>query len=209
MARRATDPELEEFAAFLARLTLEVERNLRDPDQLLKFMPARTWQQWQQGRLPGGFQGGAVVKSDIGRPRIQRVDELRALANVVTRTEATRWGALTMKLDATAGRWQAASIQRLYAAHHYRTGPAPTVVELPVEQRLATARADRSHATAANRAIDRRLGELPAGSDAHREVGRLSTTWKKVVADLDREIATLQPRDPAGLDIQRSLRRQR
>jgi hypothetical protein len=207
MARRATDSELGEFARFLARITLEIERNLRDPDQLLRFMPLRNWQLWQRGRLPGAFQGGTVVRADIGRPRVQRLDELRALANVVTRTDRHRWGALTMQLDATSGRWRAVSLERLYAARHYRTGPTPPVVELPLEQRLATAREDRRCAAAALQAIERRLGELPAGS-ARRETRRLSTTWQQVLAELDREITTLQQRADR-LDRPRTRRRQR
>jgi hypothetical protein len=209
MGRRATDTELEEFARFLARVTLEIERNLRDPEQLLQFMPTRTWEQWQRGRLPGAFEGGTVVKADVGRPRVERIDDRRAIANVVTRTDSRRWGALTMRLDATGGRWRAASIQRLYASHHYRTGPPPTVVEIPREQRFAAATEDRRHAAAALQAVERRLGELPAGSAAARETSRLSTTWKKVLADLDREIATLQQRTDVSLDIPRTRRRQR
>jgi hypothetical protein len=210
MGRLATDPELEEFARFLARLTLEIERNLRDPHQLAPFMPPRTWELWQRGRPPGGFEGGTVAKTDVGRPRIERLDDVRAIANVVTRTDRHRWGALSMTLDATRGRWCALTIQRLYANRHYRTGPTPNPLEIPTAQRLATAQGDHRYATAALHAVQRRLDELPAGSRARRETTRLSTTWKKVVADLDREITTLQQQHTAPiLDRPRTLRRQR
>jgi hypothetical protein len=90
-----------------------------------------------------------VLDADVGTPRIERLSDTRAIANVVTRTDDERWGALTMKLDASTGRWRAASIQRLYAARHYRTGPYPAVVEVPVERRIATAAQDRDRAGAA------------------------------------------------------------
>jgi hypothetical protein len=207
MPRTATDSELEAFARFLARLTLEIERDLRSPEQLQPFMPPQVWQQWQRGRQPGAFRGGTVVKSDIGRPRVERLDELRAIANVVTRTDRERWGALTMRLDATSGRWRATSLQRLYAARHYRTGPPTEVVIVPVRQRLTLAETDRQQASAALRAVERRRQELPPGSTARREVARLSTTWKEVVANLDREISTLRQREELGQQAQRVLRR--
>jgi hypothetical protein len=149
VSARATDEQLARFAAFIAKVTLEIERDLRKPELLLEVMPTRTWEQWQRGRLPGKFHGGAVLDADVGTPRIERLSDTRAIANVVTRTDDERWGALTMKLDASTGRWRAASIQRLYAARHYRTGPYPAVVEVPVERRIATAAQDRDRAGAA------------------------------------------------------------
>jgi hypothetical protein len=207
VGRIATDTELEEFARFVARTTLEIERNLRGPEQLQGLMTPRTWELWQRSRLPGAFSGGMVTRADIGRPRIQRLDARRAIANVVTRTDAERWGALTLKLDATSGRWRATGIQRLYASRHYRTGPTPPLVEIPAEQRLANAQSDRHEAAAALRAVERRLDELPADSTARRQTKTLSTTWKRIVADLDREIATLEQRHELSQRVQRTRRR--
>jgi hypothetical protein len=205
----ATDEQLARFAAFLAKVTLEIERDLRQPELLLEVMPTRTWEQWQRGRLPGKFQGGAVLDADVGTPRIERLSDTRAIANVVTRTEAERWGALTMKLDASIGRWRAASIQRLYAARHYRTGPYPPVVEVPVEQRIATAVQDRERADAALQTSQRRQSDLTPRTAAHREAKRMTDTWTKIVADLDRELAALRQREHAGVQVQRVLKRAR
>jgi hypothetical protein len=209
VGRAATDEELEAFARFLARVTLEIERDLRPPEQLLRFMPARAWQQWQHARLPGKFAGGPVHRSDIGRPRIERLDDKRAIVNVVTRTDTERWGALTMRLDATSGRWRAASLQRLYAARHYRTGPPRPVVPVPIERRLATANTDRKQAAAALAAATRRAAELPKGSDGHRQTTSLSTTWKHLLAELDREISTLHHQQQTTLEIRHARQRSR
>ena len=209
MTVRATDEQLERFAAFLAKVTLEIERDLRKPELLLEVMPTRTWEQWQRGRLPGKFQGGPVMDADIGTPRIQRLSDTRAIANVVTRTDAQRWGALTMKLDASSGRWRAASIQRLYAARHYRTGPHPPVVEIPIEQRIATASLDRERAAAALQASRRRQAELKPRSAAHREARRMTDTWSRVVAEFDRELAALRQQRHTVIAVQRTLKRAR
>jgi len=48
-----TDTQLEDIARFIARATLEVERSLREPAQLLAYMTPQAWQRWQQTRLPG------------------------------------------------------------------------------------------------------------------------------------------------------------
>ncbi len=209
MSVRATDEQLERFAAFLAKVTLEIERDLRKPELLLEVMPTRTWEQWQRGRLPGKFAGGPVMDADIGTPRIERLSDARAIANVVTRTDAERWGALTMKLDASTGRWRAASIQRLYAARHYRTGPYPPVVEVPVEQRIATAARDRERAGAALHASERRQADLTPRTAAHREAKRMTDTWSKIVTNLDRELATLRQDRHTGIEVQRVLKRAR
>jgi hypothetical protein len=209
MSARATDEQLERFAAFLAKVTLEIERGLRKPELLLDVMPTRTWEQWQRGRLPGTFHGGPVMDADIGTPRLERLHDTRAIANIVTRTDAERWGALTMRLDAASGRWRAASIQRLYAAHHYRTGPYPPVVEVPVEQRISLAVHDRERAGAALQASQRRQTDLTPRTSAHREAKRMTDTWTRIVADLDRELAMLRHRQRGGPEVQRSLKRAR
>ena len=209
MSGRATDEQLERFAAFLARVTLEIERDLRKPELLLEVMPTRTWEQWQRGRLPGKFHGGPVMDTDIGTPRIERLSDIRAIANVVTRTDAERWGALTMKVDASSGRWRATNIQRLYAARHYRTGADPPVVEMPVEQRIATAVQDRNQAGAALQASQRRQADLTPRTAAHREARRMIDTWSRIVADLGRELATLRQHQHTGIEVQRVLKRAR
>lgn len=209
MGRIATDTELETFARFIARATLEIERNLRGPEQLSDLMTPHGFELWRQSRLPGSFTGGSVTNADLGVTRTERIDNLRAIANVVTRTDAERWGALTLNLDATTGRWRAAAIQRLYASRHYRTGPTTPVVETSPQQRLAAARTDRDSAGGALRAVQRRLDELPMTGSARRATKRLSTTWEGVVADLDREIATLTQQLEHGRQAQRALRRAR
>jgi hypothetical protein len=116
------------------------------------------------------FDGGPVHKADIGPPHVQRASPTRAIASVTTRTDRQRWGALTLKLETFDGRWQATSLQRLLAATHYRTGADRDlpVVEIPLQQRLATARHDRDQARAALTATERRLSELPARGAARR-----------------------------------------
>ena len=209
MSGPATREDLEAFARFLARITLEIERGQRDPGQLRAFMPDQTWQHWQHSRPPGKFAGGPVHRTDIGRPRVELLTDHRAIANVVTTTDPGRWGALTMKLDAINGRWRAASIQRLYAARHYRAGALRPVVPIPIEQRLATAHTDRDQAADALVAVDRRRDELPHGSRGRRHANQLSTTWTQVIADLDREIATLHHQQQTGLEVRHARHRSR
>lgn len=209
MSRPATREDLEEFARFLARITLEIERGQRDPGQLRNFMPDQAWQLWRQSRPPGKFAGGPVQRTDIGRPRVELLTDHRAIANVVTTTDTSRWGALTMKLDAASGRWRATNIQRLYAARHYRNGPPTPAVTRTPQQRLDAARIDRDQAAAALTAVDRRLREHPRGSSSHNDARQLSTTWEKIIDDLDREISTLRHQHDTSREIRHVRQRTR
>lgn len=202
-------PDLAEFAAFLARVTLEVERNLRSPDQLARLLTPTGWIRWQHTRRPGVTPGGPVVPDDIGRPRIQQADDGTAIVNVVTRTEPSRWGALTMRLEPAAGSWQASSLARLYAARDYRTGPTRPPPDAPIETRLRLARTDRFYAQAAAQAAARQATQRVNGSRPRPNPNGLSTGWQKVLAELDREITTLQHQRDTANQIQRTLRRRR
>ena len=207
MNRVATTKQLERYAGFLARLVLEVERNLRPPDQLLQFVPIDAWRQWQRGRQAGRFRGGPVQDADIGPPHVQRVSATHALASVTTRTEPDRWGALALRLDAAGGRWQAASIHRLYVARHYRGGSVAPVIENSLEQRVQTARSNRDQAAAALRAIEQCLTDRRTnGSDQQRDTNQLAATWRNVVAELDREVTALTDRQRAATATERALR---
>jgi hypothetical protein len=205
----ATQHQLERYAEFLARTTLEIERNLRPPEALREFMPPAVWARWRQAMPTGRFDGGPVLKADIGPPHLQRLAPTRAIASVTTRTDRQRWGALTLKLETFEGRWQATSLQRLLAATHYRTGADrdQPVLEVPLEQRLATARGDRDQARAALTATERRLEELPSRGAARRPAVQLKATWEHLVVQLDREIAALTQREQAARSVQRTLRR--
>ena len=204
-----TDEQLERLAAFIAKMTLEVERDLRQPELLRTVMSPRAWDTWRRTRPPGRFHGGAVLDTDIGMPRVERLSETRAIANIVTRTDAERWGALTMKLDGSTGRWRATNLHRLYAARHYRTGPYPPVVEVAPARRLADTTELHSRAAAALRAAERREADLQPRSAARRHASQMTRTWSKIVADLDRELALLRGQQHDGQQLQRVLKRAR
>ena len=209
MSRVPTDAQLERLAAFIARITLEIERDLRQPELLRAVMSPRAWDLWQQSRTSGRFHGGAIVDDDIGTPRVQRLTDTRAIANIVTRTDVERWGALSMKLDGSTGRWHATNLQRLYAARQYRTGPYPPVVEVSPARRVADTTELRDRAAAALRAAERREADLPPRGAAGREARRMVGTWSKIVTDLDRELAMLRVQQHNGQQVQRVLKRAR
>ena len=190
-------------------MALEIERDLRQPELLRTVMSPRAWDLWQHSRPPGRFHGGPVVDADIGTARVERLGDTRAIANIVTRTDAERWGALTMKLDGSVGRWRATNLQRLYAARHYLTGPYTPVVEVSADRRLADTTEVRDRAAAALRAAERREGDLAPRGAARREARRVTGTWSKIIADLDREIATLRVQEHNGQQVQRVLKRAR
>ena len=209
MSLGPSDAQLERLTAFIAKMTLEIERDLRQPELLRSVMSPRAWDLWQDSRLPGRFHGGAVIDADIGTARVERFGDTRAIANIVTRTDAERWGALTMKLDGSSGRWRATNLQRLYAARHYRTGPYAPVVEVSAERRLADTTELRDRAAAALGAAKRREADLAPRGAARREASRMTGTWSKIVTDLDRDLSLLRVQEHNGRQVQRVLKRAR
>ena len=203
--------DLEKIVWFIAKTTLEIERNLREPDQLLPFMPTAAWQRWQQTRPPGAFRGGAVTKRDLGPPHVQPTSQLGAIATITTRTDPGRWGALTLKLNGRHGRWLVTDLQRLLAARHYHRSPATELgrSERLLELEIQRAHLDREHANAALTAITRRLPELRKGSALHRDASQQAQRWRRIVDELTIELDGLRGRQQSRSTIAQTLRRTR
>ena len=207
LAAEVSDDELRVLASRIATMCLEVERGLRSPDHLRAIADPRRLDRWRQELKVGRFRGGAPVKEDIGPPRLSRPTNDRALVTVITRTEGPRWGALTMDLRALGSRWRISDLQRLLAASHYRTGDArDSPVEVSLDEKIRRATDERKVVAAALAAVEQRL-EDPLGKAARSP--NLQTNvdaLRRVVQDLDHEIAELGARRTARLQIQRLAR---
>lgn len=194
----ATDDQLADIARFIARTCLEVERGLRPPQHLQSVMNPHVAGLWRRHNSIGRFAGGPVHDADIGTPHLSRINDTAVLATIITRTEGRRWGALTLKLDARRGRWEIAELQRLLAAAHYRTGPAPQPPRQgTVDERLGLVTGDRRLAAAALDATSRRLADLTPSAPGVRAARDMVRTWRRKLAELDRELAELRTRHPS------------
>lgn len=201
-----TDEQLGDILRFVARTCLEVERGLRPPAHLHALMdPA---QRWAQPPQLGRFRGGPVQDDQIGRPQISRLTDTHIVATVTTRTEANRWGALTLRLRATGARWRVADLHRLLAATHYRTPPTVRagrdVSPEVLSERLAE---ERRLAHAAHSATRRRLGDLNPDAPGYRAARDLDRYWKGKLTELDRELAVFSSRQQTREHVERILRR--
>ena len=208
-ARVPTDEQLADILRFVARTCLEVERGLRPSGHLVELMDPNLGLRWSRSDMIGRFQGGAVHDDQVGEPRLTRLGDGEVVATVVTRTEGDRWGAVTLRMQATEeGRWRIADLQRLLAASHYRAGPSQTVTpaETPT-RRLHIAADDRRMAKAAHQAATRRLADLTRGAPGYRATRDLVRYWTNKLAELDRELADLKSRHDTRQQIQRLFRR--
>jgi hypothetical protein len=161
----ATDEQLERFAAFLAKVTLEIERNLRHPELLLEVHADPHLGAVAAQPAARRFHGGPV-HADIGRPHraAQRHPRDRQRRHP---HRPERWGALTMKLDASSGRWRPRASSG--CTPPATTAPAPT-------RRSSRSRsnsgspppADRRTGRAALQAVATSAGRAPPRT-AHRE----------------------------------------
>jgi hypothetical protein len=201
-----TDGQLADVLRFVARLCLEVERGLRPPAHLSPFLdPSRPPLQPDQ---LGSFGGGPVAPDHIGQPQISRLTATHVVATVTTRTEANRWGALSLELHAHAGRWRIAGLQRLLAATHYLT---PLSTQIGADERWAAWQADvaeaRRMAKTAHDENERRLAALVPGSVEHRATRDVVSHWRRTLRDLDRQLADGNVRPQTPDDGTRQLRR--
>lgn len=202
--RIPTDDQFADMLRFVARTCLEVERGLRPPAHLTSLM-APSQRSLQPNQL-GRFRGGPVRHDDIGRPQISRLNDAHIVANVVTRTEGERWGALTLELRPQDGRWRIAGLQRLLAVARYRTPRATAPLEAPTHDRRAHVAEARRMAEAAYLATTKRLAELTPGSPGYRAALDLRRHWQRTVRELDHRLAEFATRDRTA-GAQRMLRR--
>ena len=207
-ARVPTDAELADMLRFVARTCLEVERGLRPPTHLRALMdPATANQLAEPGKL-GRFRGGPVLDNEIGHPQTSRLNDTNIVATVVTRTEADRWGALTLRLRAKDGRWRLADLQRLLAAAHYRAAATATVeFATPPAGLSAQITEERRLAEAAHKATSRRLAELTPDRPGHNAARDLVSYWHDRIGELDRQLIDLNTRQQTSAPIDRLLRR--
>ena len=204
-ARIPTDQQLADMLRFVARTCLEVERGLRPPAHLASLLhPAEA--ALQPGQL-GRFRAGPVRDDHIGQPQVSRLSDTRAIGTVVTRTEGDRWGALSLELRVSRGRWRVAGLQRLLAAAQYRTPPARADLGVPTPTQLANLSEAVRMARAAHEATSRRLAELPPGTPGYRTALDLDRYWQRTLRELDQQLAEYKTRDQTVVQLQRMARR--
>ena len=109
-----TDEEIRLVGVGVTRLYLEVERGLRNRDDLRRFLtPQAFTAQFSDGvsRFP---DAGPVRVEDIGAITYARTDEKRAMLSVVARQQGDQWGAVCVELQPDArGCWHVAELTRV------------------------------------------------------------------------------------------------
>lgn len=124
-----------------------------------------------------------------------------------TRTEATRWGALTLRLRAIDRHWHLLDVQRLLASTHYRQGAIASEAppEVPLDVKIDRVVRERQLATAALGAATRRLEELGPRDPERDHLRAVSQRWRTVVGELTDELARLRTTEGVservGLDV--------
>jgi hypothetical protein len=200
MNRHFDDDQLERFVRHLARLHLEIERGVRDPDQLAQHLPPPVRTAWQRSRPAGTpLPGGAAREDELGAVHLGYGANGRVFANITTPTQPDRRGALTFVLDTRQDGITIRQVQRVHARGNYgigstvKTAPPP---DTPIDEQLRRARTDRDQAGAALRSADQQKRDSDGG---HATDGTTQSrdNWRKIVTNLDREIRTLGQRRQA------------
>lgn len=189
MAAGPSDQQLVRIVQHLAKLHLEIERGVRDPDQLTAMMKPEAQLAWRRTRPQGvTLPGGPATDADLGPVSLRHTSAGDVFASVTTTTLPGRRGALTFVLHLDHRQVTIRQAKRLHPGLDY--GSRTSAGSQPVTDRLDAALEERRAVKAAIEADDRLAAET-----APSRRGPTSARWQSVLAQLDTEITTLMRTD--------------
>jgi hypothetical protein len=189
MAAGPDDQQLIRIVQHLAKLHLEIERGVRDPDQLTTMMRPEAQLAWRRTRPHGiTLPGGPATDADLGPISLRRASAGDVFASVTTTTLPGRRGALTFVLHVDNRQVTIRQAKRLNPGLDY--GSRTTAGGDPVADRLAAALEERRAVKGAMEA-----GERLAAETAPSRRAPPPARWQTVLAQLDIEITTLMRTD--------------
>lgn len=202
------DQQLIRLVHHLAKLHLEIERGVRDPDQFVALMKPAAQLVWNRIRATGGsLPGGPATEADLGPVHLRRTGDGTVLATLTTATLPGRRAALTFVLHIDRDRVWVRQAQRLLPGRNYGGHPRGQQPkdEHYVLGRLDAARQERDAVLAALDANQRLAAESATG----RRRGPSAASWRKVLHELDTEITSLMRNDIHRHFAEDGLRRHR
>ena len=197
-----TDRQIRASVYKVVRAYLEVERGLRAPEQLERFLTAAEHRRHRNRPSdPRLRTRQAVLPTDVGPIHLDRHLPGQITASVTTRETDQHWGALVLHLvHQRDGRWRIDQLERLRRPSIARQQTPSQPVDL--DQRIARVTEERRLAEAAHRAISTRLTEVRTNGGRKQAGGDITMlqqqqrTWERRTAELGHELTTLrQKRD--------------
>jgi hypothetical protein len=192
-----TDRQVRADVYRITRVYLEVERGLRPPEQLEKFLtPAEYRRHRSRPQHPAARDREPVLPTDVGRIHLDRHLPGQITATIPTRETGEHWGALVLHFVRNhAGRWRIDQLERLTRPTVARDTPKTPPEPKDLDTRVRVIEEERRLVDAAHRATTTRVRELrEAGADRDqtRELRTQQKTWKRLRSELDTELATLR-----------------
>ena len=197
-----SDRQLRAFLYHIAHVYLEVERGLRSPDHLERYLTAAEYRRHRTLRINARDRAReSVLPTDIGHIHIDRHLQGQITAAIPTREIGDHWGALVLHLAHRREGWRIDQLQRLDRPNIARetTPSAPGATDL--EQRISRVEEERKLVQAAHRATTSRIKDLRAagnrdadGKQDLRQQRQLQRTWKRRAVELDHELDQLHRR---------------
>lgn len=176
----------------IAQTYLEVERGLRPPEHLQRFLTPYEYQRHRAEPRRPKPPAGPVSPHDIGRIIINDDGTDRIRASILIRQTDDRWSALVSDLRRGPAGWQVETLDRL----ERRTGRQITRdVSAPDDDlRAATGRVEneRLAVATAKEAIEQRLEQLDGRTTEARALRPELQRWTRCLQDLDDELAALR-----------------
>jgi hypothetical protein len=201
-ATEPTDRQLRASVYTIAKAYLEVERGLRPPEQLERYLtPAEYLRHRARPTSHATRTGEPVLPTDIGAIHLDRHLPGQITATLPTRETGQRWGALVLHFARRhTGRWRIDQLERLQR---------PSVARQPtrqpredLDQRIRRIQDERwlveaAYQTTRTRLADHRHGRThggPLDPATAKTLRQQQRTWKRRRTELDDELADLQRR---------------
>jgi hypothetical protein len=188
-----TDRQVRAQVYKIVRVYLEIERGLRPPDHLEKYLtPAEYRRHRSRPQHPAARPRETILPTDIGHIRLDRHLPDQITATIPTREIGEHWGALVLHFARNhTGRWRIDQLERLARPSVARDPQQPPEPRKDLEEQIRDIEGERRLVDAAHRATTTRLRELRAAGadpDRIRELRQQQRTWKTRRDELDTEL---------------------
>lgn len=196
--RQMNNAQIHALLYRIAWTYLEVERGLRPPEHLQRFVAPYEYRRQRAAPRPDRPRLGPVQPQDLGPIHFERHGDDCITANLVARRGDERWGAVVLEMRGSDSGWHVSHLERLERA--VQTPEPRDDAEVPdpaelLDRRIRLVETEHSLVGAAMTATARRIEDIgDRRTRASKQLSQQLDRWADRLSDLDEELDTLTRR---------------
>ncbi len=197
-APQMTDEQLRAVLYRIAQTYIEVERGLRPPDHLQRFLTPYEYRRHRAAPRPDRPRLGPVQPREMGPLHVERQGDDKISASLVTRRGDDRWSALVIHLQDRGKGWQVDHLERLERAVKTRLSRDEEPPDHhALDRRIRMVESERRLVEAAHRATATRIEDIgDRRTKASRQLTEQLDRWANHLVELERELDSLTRKQP-------------